>query len=222
MISPVGKSAYLITICDGMGGAAAGDVASRTAISCFNSFVSANYTPDGDMNELLLDAVLSANTLVFETAAQNENYEGMGTTLVSALITPEKTYVVNVGDSRLYQLNNNFLYQITRDHSFVRMLVDRGEISLAEAEVHPARHWLTKSLGIEKEVKPDFYEITLAEGDILMLCTDGLYGEQKNEEMLSMIDGTDYTTLEKSAADLIDSANRHGGLDNATIILAKY
>ncbi len=219
LIRTVGDDAYLAVLCDGMGGAAAGEIASRTAAECFASFVCGNYGLC-DNFELLKDAVYNANSLVHDISAENPECEGMGTTLVAALITPQHVYAVNVGDSRLYLVESGDALQVTHDHTLVQMLVDRGELSIVQARASRNRNLITRCVGVEETVEPDIFVLERRAGSVLVLCSDGLHSYIDREELPGLIDAESFASLEKSASGLVERANSAGGSDNITVVLA--
>ena len=220
LIRTVGQDAYLAVVCDGMGGAAAGDLASRTAAECFASFVCGNYGLCGD-DDLLREALYNANSLVHDISVENPECEGMGTTLVAALITPERVTVINVGDSRLYLIEDGEAFQITRDHTLVQMLVDRGELSLREARTSRSRNLITRCVGVEETVEPDVFTVERREGNVLVLCTDGFHSYTDRESLPGMISSESFEELEKTADSLVALANGAGGSDNITVVLVR-
>ncbi|MBP5255932.1 MAG: Stp1/IreP family PP2C-type Ser/Thr phosphatase [Clostridia bacterium] len=220
LIRTVGSDAYLAVVCDGMGGAAAGDLASKTAAECFASFVCGNYGLCDDA-ELLREALYNANSLVHDISSENPECEGMGTTLVAALVTSSGVTVINVGDSRLYLVENGQATQITRDHTLVQMLVDRGELSLREAKTSRSRNLITRCVGVESTVEPDVFSFERREGDVLVLCTDGFHSYTDREALPGMIRSGSFDELEKTAESFVALANSAGGSDNITVVLLR-
>jgi len=223
-ITELEGGAFLLTVCDGMGGANGGSEASRIAISVYTETVTKGFSPDAPHNEALLrDAVTAANTAVYEAALADESLKGMGTTLVSAIMTPDgRVTALNVGDSRLYHLSHGELKQITRDHSYVQYLVDMGQITVKEAKTASIRNIIIRSVGNEPETTPDFFSVTLTEGDYLLLCSDGLTNCVPNETLSEAITGETMEELNACTDTLIVLANEGGGTDNITALVAKF
>ncbi len=208
----------LLLIADGMGGCNAGEVASATAVEAFTKYVEEKLPLELDNPEkLLTHAVDAANRAVFELA--NEKMIEMGTTLVAVLIDTKKIYVVHVGDSRAYLLRKKDIFPLTIDHSYVMELVRLGSITAEEAAVHPKRNIITRAVGIKEEVEADITTYSIKKGDVLLLCSDGLSGMMKDEEMQEIIKRK--ITFEKKAEKLVEEANARGGYDNITLILAE-
>ena len=214
--------AALLLVCDGMGGAQAGSVASSVAVETFSAFVEERFAqgPRDDpewWEDTLAEACAQANQKVFELAQANPEYRGMGTTLVAALALPGESYVVNVGDSRCYLLENGMIRQVTVDHSLVQLLVDRGEITPDQARVHPQKNLITRALGPDIDAECDGYICPLAAGEFLLLCSDGLVNTVTDQEMLSEI--LRGQGLEQSLKRLLQIAREHGAPDNVTAVL---
>ena len=226
------KGSYaLAVVCDGVGGANGGETASDTAIRVFcQSVRSSLKSPDAfsdarGVEDILSQAVSEANAEVFRKAQEDPELEGMGTTLVAALLHGPDVFVVNVGDSRLYALEKNgSLRQVTVDHSFVQYLIDRGLISPEEAKTHPNRNIILRSLGNTEEVQPDIFRLQKGEFRQLLLCSDGLYNMIEPNVLYAVASGTDGGRKRpprprKRVAELIRLANRGGGVDNITAVL---
>ena len=197
---PVGKLPNLFIVADGMGGHKAGDLASRFTV------------------EIINDAIVNANTLLLEKAAESEDYEGMGTTLVVCTIIGESMYVANVGDSRLY-LYDGKLSQITRDHSLVEEMVALGRLNRDEARTHKRKNVITRAIGGGKEVMADFFEAELTAGNRIIMCSDGLSNmvdDGEIEQILSL-----NLPIEDKAKRLIDMANESGGADNIAVVIVE-
>lgn len=217
------EGACLLTVCDGMGGASGGNVASRIAVSVYTETVLRGYNPREPHNATLLkEAVAAANTAVYEAASADKALKGMGTTLVSALITPDGNgSVVNVGDSRLYTLSNGELKQITHDHSYVQYLVDMGQITVKEAKTAAIRNIIIRSVGNEAATTPDLFSFHLEPGAYLLLSSDGLTNCVSNEILAATVHADGQEELDRCAETLIQLANDGGGIDNITVILGK-
>jgi protein phosphatase len=213
----------LLTVCDGMGGANGGSEASRIAISVFTETVlSSCATEELSRGELLLRGATAANRAVFEAASADEALNGMGTTLVSALVSPYgHVDVINVGDSRLYHVTSDAIHQITRDHSYVQYLVDMGQITVKEAKTASIRNIIIRSIGNEEETNPDLFSLELAEGEFILLCSDGLTNCVPVEVLEKTVQASSQEELDACADALITLANDGGGTDNITVVLAK-
>ncbi len=242
IIRNICKNSSLAVVCDGMGGAKSGNVASECAAQVFADsvvkYLEEKIKADGtlvltskDACLVLDDAIRDANIAVYNKSLSSEDFEGMGTTLVGALFCDDTVYVINVGDSRLYLISNNDITQITHDHSYVQQLVDSGTLSPEEAQNHPFKNRITKAIGIADKVEPDIFSVDLSEIQIcyLLLCTDGLSGLVSEEEICSLISSdididvvTDIETELSDKTDrLIVAANNEGGTDNITALLVK-
>lgn len=222
-ITPLSHGAVLCTVCDGMGGMSGGNIASEIACRVFTEIVqggfSSEHTEDG---ALLRHAVSLANTAVYEAAAADEALKGMGTTLVAALIRADGSVtVVNVGDSRLYCLNGDLFRQVTHDHSYVQYLVDMGQITMKEAKTASIRNIIIRSVGNEPETTPDIFSLAPEQDTYLLLCSDGLTGCVPNEVIATHIRAESQEELDARAEALIALANKGGGNDNITVVLAK-
>ena len=207
----------LAVVCDGMGGARAGNVASRTAAEVFVASVKQNFTQDAGPGQVMLDAAAAANERVHELSVAEEAYRGMGTTLVAALITPEKLYVVNVGDSRCYAIVNGDMTRVTREHSLVEDLVERGEITPEEARNHPRKNLITRAVGVDRSVRADLFEVE-NQGGYLVLCSDGLSNTVTDEELRREVVAAD---KEGCCQRLLRLALERGAPDNVTAVIAQ-
>ncbi|WP_438317471.1 Stp1/IreP family PP2C-type Ser/Thr phosphatase [Sporosarcina sp. FA9] len=212
----------LAIIADGMGGHQGGDYASSTAIKIigdmFLKLDSSEFVIKEHWFEWLKEAFLHVNQLLFEYANKNEDLKGMGTTLEAALIHGHSCLVTHVGDSRVYAVNSNGVSQVTRDHSYVNALLDSGEITEEEAEIHPQRNWILKAVGSEKHIEPDLHSLNLDDETYLLICTDGLSNKVGKASMQEII-LSDHKTLHEKAQRLVDLANHKGGEDNISVIL---
>ncbi len=206
----------LFAVADGMGGHAGGEVAARLAVDTLS--VSFGRQPTGAG---LAEAVTQANTVVWEHSLENPELRGMGTTITAAALVNEDggdlLALVNVGDSRAYRFHEGELDQITTDHSLAEEMVHTGELTVAEAEIHPHRHILTRALGVSSDVAVDLWRIRPVRGDRFMLCSDGLTNELEPEQISEVL-GT--VPDPQTAADLLVRAARtHGGSDNITVVI---
>lgn len=212
------KGDTLAIVCDGIGGAKAGDVASlMTTKNIGESFVEIDGFDDVMAGEEWLRKVLKqTNDKIFSATVMSKDYEGMGTTFVGAIIVDNEIVIANVGDSRAYVLDNEQLKQITVDHSLVNQLVASGEIKIEEVETHPQRNILTNALGVIGNLRIDTFKVD--KGDKILLCTDGLSGYVKHDLIEKTLSKNDYS-LDQMLETLISSANKVGGYDNITAII---
>ncbi len=206
----------LSVVCDGMGGANAGHIASNMAANLITEYVKRSFVPD--MNEssiknLLSSAIKTANSEIFEKAKSEEQYFGMGTTAVVALVMKDKAYIAHVGDSRAYLINEDCATLLTKDHSVIQTLIDNGHITADEAKTHPERNVITRAIGTTEDVNSDFTEIFLNNG-FLLLCTDGI-SNVINADTLKIKAAE--TRLDKLPDSLIELANSLDSGDNVTV-----
>ena len=210
----------LLVVCDGMGGARAGNVASELAAQAFGDAVLERLAePEraGDIKCLLEESVEIANHVVWHRSGTDPDCLGMGTTLVAALVSDGICHVVNVGDSRAYAVTAEGIRRVTRDHSLVEDLVQRGEITPEQARTHPQKNLITRALGAAQETKADLYEEPCVEGGYLLLCTDGLSNVVTDQEILyEVVHGG---AQEECCKRLLDTALQRGAPDNVTAIL---
>ena len=213
---PVGMLPNVYIAADGMGGYNAGDFASRCSVDAFVGQVKKNSKPT--VISTMTDALKAANETVLHHARENEEFSGMGTTFVAATVFPDKCYVMNVGDSRLYLLGDE-IKQITVDHSYVEEMVRKGELQRKDARLHPKKNVITRAVGVEDTVDADFYEVEFAEDSrFLLLCTDGLTNMVEDEEIRHIV--TSCADEPRDAVQkLVDKANEYGGKDNISIII---
>ena len=204
----------LAVIADGMGGCEGGQVASHIAVGTVQELYSS--AQEGDAQQLLLDAVRLANLRVQEQARATTSLRGMGTTLTAAAIVGNHLYFAHVGDSRIYLLRGGTLRPLTRDHTLVARLVESGVIRPQDADSHPQKHVLTAAIGVGEDVAPDSPEagITLENSDVLLMCTDGLWGQMTDAEIAGILASNG---PEQAAQALVQLAKDHGGPDNITV-----
>ena len=207
-----------VAVADGMGGHAAGEVASKMVITGMLDEMQAPRLPD--LSHPLTGAVMNVNLDVYRAAKDDRNLAGMGSTLVCALLFPCRYLCANVGDSRLYHFDGTALKQVSRDHSFVQMLVDSGDITPAEARTHPRRNLIMRAMGVDTRVTVDLFDREWKTGDMLLLCSDGLSGPVSDDEMADILRQTDRSLDEKCAL-LVQRALDNGGTDNITLVLAE-
>ena len=219
-IEQLDRNTLLCVVCDGMGGAKSGNIASTLAVDVFVQEVKRSWKAmlDQDkIDQILQSAVKLANFTVFDQAAQFEEFDGMGTTLVAALIKGRKVTVINVGDSRAYGIDKNGISQITKDHSLVQMMVERGDLKPELAKSYPGKNFITRAIGTETFVMSDIYHLTAAKGDYLLLCSDGLSNMMDDQEILfEVVHGVNKQHCCKR---LLDIAKNRGAPDNVTSIL---
>lgn len=205
----------LAAVADGMGGHAAGDVASEAALSAFLDHVEAALEPGGDPEAVLSTAATAANDRLHDLIADDPSLEGMGTTLVAALVCEGTATFVNVGDSRGYRVGEGF-EQVTVDHSLVQALVDSGDLTPAEAAEHPQRNVVSQSLGTDESVDPDTFAVPL--DGWALVCSDGLTEEVADDAIEAVCRDAD--DPEAATADLVERANENGGSDNVGVAIA--
>ncbi|HWI47899.1 MAG TPA: Stp1/IreP family PP2C-type Ser/Thr phosphatase [Rummeliibacillus sp.] len=214
-------SYQLAIVADGMGGHNAGDVASRMAVTHFEELFlqadAANFTSNELIEEWLVETVKELNKTLYHYSLTHEDCQGMGTTLIAVLFDGNNATICHVGDSRVYFVTNEEIRLVTRDHSYVNILVDNGEISEEEAESHPKKNYIIKSLGTESTIEPDSYKVELVDGSFMLICTDGLSNKISIKEMYNII--MQESTIEEKSNQLVQLANDHGGEDNITLIL---
>jgi PPM family protein phosphatase len=226
----VEDAARLFLVADGMGGHAAGEIASRIAVDSISEFILHTKEDDGtwphayDENfkrstNRLMAAVRMANTRVLEAMRKDARLRGMGTTVVACMADNNLMSFAHVGDSRAYLIRGKQLSRITNDHSWVFEQVQAGMLTEAEAEKHPLRNVITRALGGALQVVPDASEIESQPGDVYLLCSDGLTGMVPEEEIQRIV--TENDDLEAACQQLIEAANERGGLDNVTAVLVK-
>lgn len=209
-------------VCDGMGGAAGGNVASSTAVKMISQQITAQYR-DGmsgnSIRNMLASAVAAANVSIFDLARSNPELHGMGTTVVAAILSDHMARVAHVGDSRAYKISSEGLIQMTRDHSVVQELVETGRLTPDEAKAHPRKNIITRALGVDETVDIDFCEDRMEPDDVLLLCTDGLTNYLETDEIFQIAKSSGYY---ESAQQMVDLANQHGGGDNITVVAITY
>ena len=214
------KSA-LCVVCDGMGGAKSGNIASALALDVFAGQVERSRKPDmapQEIEQMLRTAVYLANETVYDQSQQFADFSGMGTTLVAAYLEGSQTVVANVGDSRCYLLNRDGVRCITRDHSLVQLMVQRGELTGEQAKSYPGKNFITRAIGTEPKVECDLFRLTVQKGDSLLLGSDGLSNLLEDQEMLfEVVHGVN---KQLCCQRLLDIAKQRGAPDNVTSILA--
>jgi PPM family protein phosphatase len=227
----VQPDARLFLVADGMGGHAAGEIASRIAVDSISEFIIHTKEDDGTWphaydehfkrsTNRLMAAVRMANTRVLEAMRKDARLRGMGTTVVACLADGATVSVAHVGDSRAYLIRDGQISRITNDHSWVFEQVQAGMLTEAEAEKHPLRNVITRALGGALQVNPDASEIEAVPGDVFLLCSDGLTGLVPEPEIQRIVTASD-GDLHVACQQLIDAANERGGLDNVTAVLVE-
>lgn len=220
-LSMTGKLAILV-VCDGMGGARAGNVASSIASEVFVSRMLdlvRDVPEDSEFAAELTQATGDANQAVYREGISNPDCAGMGTTLVAAVVNGTEASIANIGDSRAYHIDSDSIKQITRDHSVVEDMVSRGDITRLEARTHPNKNLITRALGSSRAEPPDLFNIELKEGEYLLLCSDGLSNMMTDEEMLGLVRSSE--SVEHACTELVALANRRGSPDNVTALLLR-
>lgn len=216
-----GNDVYVVA--DGVGGNNSGEVASRTAVEQIADFVNLRDIRECTTTEKIFgflgDAISTANSAIYEMGRDQSKYKGMATTVVMAYLFRGEGYIANIGDSRAYVFREGKLSRITKDHTLVNELIDKGVITEDEAESHQQKNVITKALGAEPTVAPDYYKLPLHSGDVLMLCTDGLYGEVGEEKILQVLEKG--KSMNATCSELVDIALKSGGRDNITVVCVR-
>lgn len=213
----ISDSAVFAVVCDGMGGANAGNVASEIAAKRISEYIVKSYRDSmtaEDIEKNVRNAVISANIELYDTAMNDPKLSGMGTTVVLALVKDETAVIAHVGDSRIYLVNDQ-ITQLTRDHSVVQSLIESGKITPEDAKYHPRKNVITRALGAEEDVTVDTCVFKVKSGDTLLLCTDGLTNFLDDSDILDIFKNTD---IAETADSLVKKANQNGGGDNITVV----
>ena len=219
-VEQLDKNTLLCVVCDGMGGAKSGNVASRLAADVFMQEVKRSWTAamsKEKASQVLLSAVKLANITVFDQSRQIEEFEGMGTTLVAALVQGKTATVVNVGDSRTYKIDRSGIRQVTKDHSLVQMMVDRGEMTAEVARTYPGKNVITRAVGTDSAVLADVFQFEVEKGDCLLLCSDGLSNMIDDQEILFEV--AHGVNKQMCCQRLLDIVMGRGAPDNVTSVL---
>ena len=214
---PVGHLSNLFLVADGMGGHNAGDYASRYTIETIVDEISKSN--DESPVFVLEKAIKRANSLIRQKSEEEMELNGMGTTVVAATIEGNKLCVANVGDSRLYIINNREIRQITRDHSLVEEMVRMGGLKREMARNHPDKNIITRAIGALDDVDVDFFEVRLNKGDTILMCSDGLSNMIEDEEIRMIMQGQ--RDIVEKAESLVKAANNNGGKDNIAVVLVE-
>ena len=211
---PVGNLPNVFIVADGMGGHNAGDYASKVTVETMLAEMQSSFEKNPTL--IFRRAIEEANEVIRRRAGEDKKLEGMGTTVVAATISNQMMYFANVGDSRLYLINQG-IQQLTKDHSLVEEMVRLGGIKPEEAKHHPDKNIITRAVGAEDKVEPDFFTVELQEGEIVLMCSDGLTNMLEDEEIRMIISGA--RDLVEKAESLVEAANANGGRDNISVIL---
>ena len=209
-------------VCDGMGGATGGNIASSTAVKLISERISSGYhkgMTSNSIRNILISAITAANFSVFDISRENPELTGMGTTVVVAILVDGVACVAHAGDSRAYILSKSGLRQLTKDHSFVQEMVDNGSLTEDEAKIDPRKNIITRALGVDEDIRIDFCEEFLDEDDVLLICTDGLTNYVTESEICDITSESNYYEY---AEKLVNRANSNGGGDNITVVTLSY
>jgi len=216
------SDAVVMVVCDGMGGARAGNVASTLAVDTFIDYMGKyidSFECRNDATDRLFEAVVLANTVVFEKSFQDEEFAGMGTTLTACVSTKDGDVISNIGDSRAYHITSEDIIQITKDHSVVEDLIDRGEITRAEALTHRSRNLITRVLGTTQHESPDIFELNLKKDEFLLLCSDGLSNVVSEDEIFNQLQNNE--SVRESCETLLELTLSRGAPDNVTTVILR-
>lgn len=217
------RNTLLCVVCDGMGGAKSGNIASTLAVEVFVEEIKRTFKSGMEpekIDQMLRGAVKLANFTVYDQAQQFEEFTGMGTTMVAVLIHGREATIVNVGDSRAYLVDRNGIRQLTCDHSLVQMMVQRGELKPELARTYPGKNFITRAIGTEPVVECDLFHCKLERGDCLLLCSDGLTNMMDDQEILfEVVHGV---KKEYCCQRLLDIAKNRGAPDNVTSVLVQF
>lgn len=214
-----GRDAAWAVVCDGMGGANGGNVASEMAVQIISKQITASYRENmsGNSIKLLMQtAIYNANVAIYDRSLMERSLQGMGTTVVLAVIADGCVHVAHAGDSRAYLISSGRILQITTDHSMVQEMVKRGEITEKQARGHPRKNIITRALGVDAQVEVDYNEFPFEGEDILLVCTDGLSNYLESEAICKLASQMDVDSL---AQELVSRAKALGGSDNITVVI---
>ncbi|MBQ2675848.1 MAG: Stp1/IreP family PP2C-type Ser/Thr phosphatase [Clostridia bacterium] len=212
--------ATAVIVCDGMGGANGGSIASSTAVKVISNSITHSFRENmsaRSIKAMLESAVIAANISVFDAAKSKDELSGMGTTVVAAVVADSVAYIAHAGDSRAYVVHEKSeLEQITKDHSIVQHMIENGQLTADEARVHPKRNVITRALGVGESIDIDYNEIDLNDDDMLLVCTDGLTNYVDCVDILNIVNNTEFDAMAES---LVNRANINGGGDNITVVV---
>ena len=216
-IMPVGNLQNLFVVADGMGGHNAGEYASWYTVETLVQLI--RESKEQNLYEILAQSIQEVNQRLIRKSYEEDRLRGMGTTLTLATVVDKTLYVVNIGDSRTYLINEQEIRQISQDHSLVEEMVRLGGIKPEEAKHHPDKNIITRAIGAKADVDVDFYEHRLKRGDIILMCTDGLSNMVEDEELFRII--RQDKDIQEIGGELLMKANRNGGLDNIAVVLVE-
>lgn len=224
----VDANGVVLAVSDGMGGALAGEVASKMAVESvceklLNDDTDATLTPESyhyNLISKLYNATVYANYLVHQQGRTDPQFQGMGATFTGIGVTPDGVDIIQVGDSRAYLIRNGKIYQVTKDQSLVQQLIDAQQISAEEAETHTLKNVILQALGAQNEIYPVSARLTPSQNDVLLLCSDGLSNKVSAADMQKIV-GENLESLELACAELVKEANENGGEDNITVVIAR-
>lgn len=214
--APIGSLPNLLVVADGMGGHKAGEYASKFAVEVVKQELA--HSIEESPEAMMRNAIITANQRLRDAAREDSRFHGMGTTLVVATVIERTLYFANVGDSRLYLLNED-IRQLSKDHSLVQEMVRLGGINQEEAKHHPDKNIITRAVGGREQVEVDFFEYRLKKGDIILMCTDGLSNMVEDDEILRIVRSS--RDVVEAVERLIERANKNGGSDNIGVIVAQ-
>ncbi|MBR6772385.1 MAG: Stp1/IreP family PP2C-type Ser/Thr phosphatase [Clostridia bacterium] len=213
----------MCVVCDGMGGAKSGNVASDMTLTIFVSEVKKRMLPKMSisyMRAICNEAIRTANTYTYNKSLEDELLSGMGSTVVSAIADKKDVCIMNVGDSRAYLINRDGVMQISTDHSVAQEMLRRGELTAEEAKHHPSRNYITRAVGTERTINPQFYEVHPQKGDVILLCTDGLSNMVEDSDLANEV--MSGRSPQECVKRLVAMANDRGGPDNITVTLLAF
>ncbi len=219
---PIGENSAWAVVCDGMGGANGGNIASSLAIKTISDSVISSFRTNMSPNSIRLlfeSAYNAANIKILNRSKEDETLKGMGTTAVGTVICNNTAFITHVGDSRAYCFKNGELLQITRDHSIVQSMLEQGEINEEQAKHHPRKNIITRAIGVTENIEPEYNEIDFYEGDILLLCSDGLTNFVDDLKICEIIKNNEFDYIPEL---LVEEANKNGGGDNITVVILSY
>lgn len=208
-------------VCDGMGGARGGNIASSMVIEMISDKIRKCYNklmPVYSFENIFLSTITTANVIVNDRSYTDDELRGMGTTIVATIVKDNQVCIAHVGDSRIYKITSESITQLTKDHSLAQEMLDSGQITQEEFANYPKKNIITRALGIDEKIDIDFDFAEIKEGDTLLLCTDGLTGLLSDEEILEIFNKTDFELL---CDEYIKAANDKGGFDNVTVVVMK-
>lgn len=215
--SVISSNCVWAVVCDGMGGARGGKVASSVAVEHITEFLNSEYRDQmtsEQIGDMLIKAVEESNLLIFKKALDDPDLAGMGTTCDLAFVRGSSVHVVHVGDSRTYSIRGGKILQLTEDHSVVQEMVNRGELTPDQAMLHPNKNLITRAMGVNREVHIDYIEAEFSYGDVILMCSDGLSNFVNKADMVKIVHENRGIMLIDT---LVETAKRHGGNDNITV-----